>query len=508
MSDVEELLHRAADDGPVRGADVIWASALAAAGRYDPDVSATGARHVAVATVSRSTRRGRRSFLGERGRAVAAVGAASLVVLIGVVAVGGQVRREPPAGGGAASTAAPARWRVAPGAHLAETSTAIPIEVVETECASGQTATGRINAHVEYLVDVLDVVVSVQRLPGGQDCPGNPVTAYTIQLDEPLGHRTIGGEQWTSSSADANPATTPPALVSTPTEPQSTASPSTISSPQIEVAHGSTSGMAWSIRTDTLDDAPRDSCVEAVGIGYCFPGANHATIATAMAVVQQENAVWIVAGLVPPRTHSVEIRTSTDDVLAETVAVGTAGLGDLRAFATTVTAPNDATTVRAVAMSADGATLEESLPRVLQSPAPSSALPGTVIAEGRDVAGPWSLELTSRDAPVPQTCLVLAGAGACIPGANPPTFDQAVILFVVSNQTTIAGLVPAATSTVTVLDQQTGARLVSGPAVVTRGADGLLAFKLTFDRATPETQPFEIVAEDVNGRELARRTQP
>lgn len=68
----------------------------------------------------------------------------------------------------------------------------IEIEVYERACASGQPADGRVEVVEQETSDgQLELVVGVRPLEGAQDCPGNPPTPVTIQLDEPLGERTV-----------------------------------------------------------------------------------------------------------------------------------------------------------------------------------------------------------------------------------------------------------------------------------------------------------------------------
>jgi len=37
----------------------------------------------------------------------------------------------------------------------------------------------------------VELVIGVEAPPGGQTCPSNPPTPFTIELDEPLGDRTL-----------------------------------------------------------------------------------------------------------------------------------------------------------------------------------------------------------------------------------------------------------------------------------------------------------------------------
>ncbi len=88
-----------------------------------------------------------------------------------------------------------AEWVVDPDAKLGPTATSIPIVVNEMECASGRSATGRIEVEIAYGPDEVGIEVGVRPLGGDQNCPSNPNTPYIIELSEPLGDRSIEGER-------------------------------------------------------------------------------------------------------------------------------------------------------------------------------------------------------------------------------------------------------------------------------------------------------------------------
>jgi hypothetical protein len=73
------------------------------------------------------------------------------------------------------------------------TSTTVHLLVTEAACASGKPADGRVTLErLAQLEDRVEVVVGVEPLPGdGQNCPSNPPTPFTVELDEPLGERTV-----------------------------------------------------------------------------------------------------------------------------------------------------------------------------------------------------------------------------------------------------------------------------------------------------------------------------
>ncbi len=91
--------------------------------------------------------------------------------------------------GGATSQA---QFSINPEAQVGPDDRAIPLLVTEEACASGQTADGRVRVDaVEYTADEVRVVLVVRTLDGGQTCQGNPLTAFVLELDEPLGDRQL-----------------------------------------------------------------------------------------------------------------------------------------------------------------------------------------------------------------------------------------------------------------------------------------------------------------------------
>jgi hypothetical protein len=67
------------------------------------------------------------------------------------------------------------------------------VTVLERGCASGRDAEGRSEASVSYERDRVTIDIGVRPYGGGQDCPSHPSTPYVVDLDEPLGNRTIAG---------------------------------------------------------------------------------------------------------------------------------------------------------------------------------------------------------------------------------------------------------------------------------------------------------------------------
>lgn len=70
-------------------------------------------------------------------------------------------------------------------------ATSLSLWVIEQACASGQSATDRVVVDVEETDDHVRLIIGVRPQDGDQNCPSNPPTPVTIELDEPLGQRTI-----------------------------------------------------------------------------------------------------------------------------------------------------------------------------------------------------------------------------------------------------------------------------------------------------------------------------
>ena len=88
------------------------------------------------------------------------------------------------------SDASLARWQLASEPRPEDTT--LDLLVQERECASGQSAEGRIAPpDVEYQEEAVIVTVRVRPLSGGADCPDNPGTPYVLNLEEPLGERAL-----------------------------------------------------------------------------------------------------------------------------------------------------------------------------------------------------------------------------------------------------------------------------------------------------------------------------
>lgn len=84
-----------------------------------------------------------------------------------------------------------AQWGLEPGFEVTESTTELPLLVVEVSCASGRDALGRVSFDVDYGAESIAITALVRRLEGGQDCQGNPPTPYHLTLKEPVGDREL-----------------------------------------------------------------------------------------------------------------------------------------------------------------------------------------------------------------------------------------------------------------------------------------------------------------------------
>ena len=71
-------------------------------------------------------------------------------------------------------------------------SSQVHLLVTEVGCAGGKPADGRVRLErLAELEDRVELVIGVEAPEGAQTCPSNPPTAFTVELDEPLGDRTV-----------------------------------------------------------------------------------------------------------------------------------------------------------------------------------------------------------------------------------------------------------------------------------------------------------------------------
>jgi hypothetical protein len=83
-----------------------------------------------------------------------------------------------------------ATWHVDPAAKLGPESTAIPLLVMESACASGMPAGDRVVQRVSYAASAVTIDIRVKPLGGAQRCQA-VLSPYTVQLREPLGDRKL-----------------------------------------------------------------------------------------------------------------------------------------------------------------------------------------------------------------------------------------------------------------------------------------------------------------------------
>ena len=111
---------------------------------------------------------------------------AVLAVALGAVWWVRQDRSAPPA-------PVTAIWYLADRSAVTPDSTRIDVVVVEQSCAGGSPAYGRIVDDVRSTDDEVAIDIRVRPL-GEASCPTNPPTAFVVELDEPLGDRTLVGD--------------------------------------------------------------------------------------------------------------------------------------------------------------------------------------------------------------------------------------------------------------------------------------------------------------------------
>ncbi|MDN3496068.1 hypothetical protein QL996_09030 [Planococcus sp. APC 4015] len=79
-----------------------------------------------------------------------------------------------------------------PSHSAAPDSTALHLLVMEQGCAGGDSAQGRVElVSLEETGDEVRLIVGVRVETGMATCPGNPWTPYTVELDRPLGDRSV-----------------------------------------------------------------------------------------------------------------------------------------------------------------------------------------------------------------------------------------------------------------------------------------------------------------------------
>ena len=84
-----------------------------------------------------------------------------------------------------------ATWQLGDSVNLGSDSTSIEVEVTRLGCASG--VTGETLAPiVTYSSEQIAIRIDVEPFDGdGAECPGNDAVPVVVQLDQPLGQRTL-----------------------------------------------------------------------------------------------------------------------------------------------------------------------------------------------------------------------------------------------------------------------------------------------------------------------------
>jgi hypothetical protein len=91
----------------------------------------------------------------------------------------------PPAGYGAAT------WTLDSSVPYSADATQLHLLVTEWECHGMETLDGRIVQDVQYEADAVVVTLAVRQLSGPQLCPAPPPTTYVLNLDQPVGSRSL-----------------------------------------------------------------------------------------------------------------------------------------------------------------------------------------------------------------------------------------------------------------------------------------------------------------------------
>jgi hypothetical protein len=72
------------------------------------------------------------------------------------------------------------------------TSSQVHVLVTEVGCASGYLADGRVTLErLAQLEDRVELVIGVEATNSDETCPSNPPTPFAVELNEPLGDRTL-----------------------------------------------------------------------------------------------------------------------------------------------------------------------------------------------------------------------------------------------------------------------------------------------------------------------------
>lgn len=81
-------------------------------------------------------------------------------------------------------------WEITNPTDLDRDSTTVSVAVTRVGCSSGITG-NLLDPSIDYESDRVVIRIDVEPLEGEADCPGNDAIALDVQLDEPLGQRTL-----------------------------------------------------------------------------------------------------------------------------------------------------------------------------------------------------------------------------------------------------------------------------------------------------------------------------
>ncbi|MEM9894196.1 MAG: hypothetical protein AAF962_25365 [Actinomycetota bacterium] len=85
-----------------------------------------------------------------------------------------------------------ASFRLDPSQPLDPESRQVPVLFTEKACAGGGALAGReVRPSVVEMTDRIEIVVFVEAPQGPQSCPGNSEVSWTVELESPVGSRTI-----------------------------------------------------------------------------------------------------------------------------------------------------------------------------------------------------------------------------------------------------------------------------------------------------------------------------
>lgn len=85
-----------------------------------------------------------------------------------------------------------ATWEVDPASPITPDSTSVRVLAREIACSGGKDPSERMIAPVVIVdQDGVTILLAARILPGGHDCPGNPIVEVRVDLPEPIGERHL-----------------------------------------------------------------------------------------------------------------------------------------------------------------------------------------------------------------------------------------------------------------------------------------------------------------------------